>query len=352
MSLEPSRPVLVTGGGGFLGSAIVGLLRERGLPVRSLSRRRYERLDRLEVDQIQGDVANPETVSRAVEGCQAVFHVAAKAGIWGADENYHRINVVGTENVISACRALEVRKLIHTSSPSVVFRGEDLEGVDESAPYAQRYEAAYPKTKAIAEKLVVRANDEGLATVVLRPHLIWGPGDNNILPRIYDRARAGRLFRIGRRNPMIDLTYIDNAAEAHLLAADRLDVGSTVAGKVYFIAQGHPVPLWDMVDRFLEIAHLPPVRRTVPRSLAVGLGWLLEVCFRTFRMEGEPRMTRFLARELSTAHWYDLTAARRDLGYDPRVSLEEGLRRLAASLREEEREKKREPIATPREAKS
>ena len=334
MTLDPTRPVLVTGGGGFLGSAIVGLLRERGLPVRSLSRGRYERLDSLGADQIQGDIADADAVSRAVEGCQAVFHVAAKAGLWGPEEEYRRINVGGTENVISACRDHGVRKLIHTSSPSVVFHGEDLEGIDESAPYADRYEAAYPETKAISEKLVIRANDQGFATVVLRPHLIWGPGDNNILPRIYDRARAGRLFRIGRKNPLIDLTYIDNAAEAHLLAADRLDVGSPISGKVYFIAQGQPVPLWDMVDRFLDIAHLPPVRRTVPRSLAIGLGWLLEVGFQALRLPGEPRMTRFLARELSTAHWYDLTAARRDLGYAPSVSIEEGLRRLAASLQE------------------
>lgn len=336
MTLDPTRPVLVTGGGGFLGSAIVGLLRERGLPVRSISRRRYERLNALGVDQIQGDIADAGAVSRAVEGCQAVFHVAAKAGIWGPDEEYRRINVDGTRNVIRACRAHGVRKLIHTSSPSVVFHGEDLEGIDESAPYADHYEAAYPETKAIAEKLAIQANDGELAVVVLRPHLIWGPGDNNILPRIYDRARAGRLFRIGRENPLIDLTYIDNAAEAHLLAADRLDVGSPIAGKVYFIAQGEPVPLWDMVDRFLDIAGLPPVRKTVPRSLAIGLGWFLEACFRAFRLPGEPRMTRFLARELSTAHWYDLTAARRDLGYEPRVSAEEGLNRLAASLREEE----------------
>lgn len=345
MTLDPTRPVLVTGGGGFLGSAIVALLRERGLSVRSISRRRYERLDDWGVDQIQGDIAEAGAVSSAVEGCQAVFHVAAKAGIWGPEEEYRRINVDGTKNVISACRAHGVRKLIHTSSPSVVFHGEDLEGIDESAPYADRYEAAYPETKAIAEKLAIQANDDALAVVVLRPHLIWGPGDNNILPRIYARARAGRLFRIGRENPLIDLTYIDNAAEAHLLAADRLDIGSPIAGKVYFIAQGEPVPLWDMVDRFLDIAGLPPVRKTVPRSLAIGLGWFLEACFRALRLPGEPRMTRFLARELSTAHWYDLTAARRDLGYAPRVSIEEGLGRLAASLREEGTETPARPEA-------
>ncbi len=335
MTLDPSRPVLVTGGGGFLGSAVVGLLSARGLRVRSLNRHHYAQLDPLNVDQFQGDIADPEMVSRAVEGCEAVFHVAAKAGIWGPDQEYRRINVGGTENVIAACRTHGVRKLIYTSSPSVIFSGKDLEGVDESIPYPDHYEAAYPETKAIAEKLVRKANDATLATVVLRPHLIWGPGDNNILPRIFARARARRLFRIGRRNPLIDLTYIDNAASAHLLAADRLDVGSPIAGKVYFIAQGQPVPVWDMVNRFLEIAHLPPVRRTVPRALAVALGRVLEVSYRTLRLSGEPRMTRFLAHELSTAHWYNLDAARRDLGYSPHVSIEEGLRRLAASLNDE-----------------
>ena len=335
MTLDPSRPVLVTGGGSFLGGAIVAMLRDRGLTVRSLSRSRHDRLVALDVEQIQGDVADPAAVDRAVEGCQAVFHVAAKAGLWGPRAEYQRSNVDGARNVLDACRRFGVRKLIHTSSPSVVFHGADLEGADESAPYADRYEAAYPETKAAAEKLVLKANDDALATVVLRPHLIWGPGDNNILPRIYARARAKRLFRIGRRNPLIDLTYIDNAALAHLLAADRLDVGSAIAGKVYFVAQGEPVPLWDMVDRFLDVAGLPPVRRTVPKRLAVALGGALETVYRVLRLPGEPRMTRFLAHELSTAHWYDLSAARRDLDYVPTVSIEEGLRRLAVSLRNE-----------------
>ncbi|WP_337173432.1 NAD-dependent epimerase/dehydratase family protein [Paludisphaera sp.] len=336
MTLDPARPVLVTGGGGFLGGAVVAMLRGRGLPARSLSRRRYDRLDAMEVEQIQGDVADPAAVDRAVAGCQAVFHVAAKAGLWGPHAEYYRANVQGTRNVIEACLRHGVRKLIHTSSPSVVFHGTDLEGVDESAPYADRYEAAYPETKAVAEKLVLAVDGADLATVVLRPHLIWGPGDNNILPRIYARARANRLFRIGRGNPLIDLTYIDNAAAAHLLAADRLDVGSPIAGKVYFIAQGEPVPLWDMVDRFLAIAGLPPVRRSVPKGLAVTLAGALEAVYRTFRLPGEPRMTRFLAHELSTAHWYNLEAARRDLGYAPHVSIEEGLRRLAESLRDDD----------------
>jgi nucleoside-diphosphate-sugar epimerase len=333
MTTSEAGTVLVTGGGGFLGSAIVRLLRKRAIPVRSLARHRYAGLDALGVEQIQGDVADLETVSRAVEGCHTVFHVAAKAGLWGPFPEYHRVNVVGTENVIAACRAHDIRRLIYTSSPSVVFTGHDLEGVDESIPYARHYDAAYPATKAIAEKLVLSANDSRLATISLRPHLIWGPGDNNILPRVVALARAHRLYRIGRRNPLIDLTYIDNAALAHLMAAERLEPGSSIAGKAYFIAQGQPVPLWDMVNRLLETAGLPPVTHTIPRALAVAAGACLEAFYAVCRIPGEPRMTRFLARELSTAHWYNLDAARRDLGYAPTVSIEEGLERLALSFR-------------------
>ncbi len=332
MTDDRSAPVLVTGGGGFLGSAIVRMLRERCQAVRSLARHLHPQIDSVGAKQIQGDVADPEVVSRAVEGCSIVFHAAAKAGLWGSYSDYHHSNVVGTENVIAACRKHGVKRLIYTSSPSVVFTGHDLEGVDESIPYATRYDAAYPATKAIAEKLVLENNDAALATVSIRPHLIWGPGDNNILPRIYALARARRLFRIGHGNPLIDLTYIDNAAYAHVLAGERLEPGSPIAGKAYFIAQGQPVPLWDMVNRFLAIAHLPPVTRSVPRALAVALGGVLESAYTLFRLPGEPRMTRFLARELSTAHWYNLDAARRDLGYSPQVGIEEGMRRLAESL--------------------
>jgi nucleoside-diphosphate-sugar epimerase len=252
--------------------------------------------------------------------------------------------------VIAACREHGVRRLIYTSSPSVVFTGHDLEGVDESIPYAERYDAAYPATKAIAEKLVLESNDSELATVSIRPHLIWGPGDNNILPRIHARARAGRLFRIGPRNPLIDLTYIDNAALAHLLAASRLEPGSPISGRAYFIAQGQPVPLWDMVNRFLDVADLPRVKRTIPRTFAVILGGFLETLYTLFKLPGEPRMTRFLARELSTAHWYNLDAARRDLGYSPRVDIDEGMRRLAESLRRSAVHDRGEPgLASPRE---
>jgi nucleoside-diphosphate-sugar epimerase len=353
---------LVTGGGGFLGGAIARLLVARGDRVRSLARRHYPALDALGAEQVQGDVADPGAVGWAAAGCDVVFHVAAKAGLAGRYRDYRRANVTGTENVLAACRRLGIGRLVYTSSPSVVFAGRDLEGADESLPYPDRYDSPYAATKAQAERLVLAANGPALATVALRPHLIWGPGDNHLVPRLLARARAGRLHRVGWKTKKIDSVYIDNAAEAHLLAADRLRPApggygglppmtadregvrgrefpppfpNQVAGKVYFITNGEPLPTWELVNRILAAGGLPPVTRRVPAGVAYAAGWLLEAVYGVFWPGAEPPMTRFLARELATAHWFDLTAARRDLGYAPRVSIDEGMRRLAGWLRGE-----------------
>jgi 2-alkyl-3-oxoalkanoate reductase len=323
---------LVTGGGGFLGRAVVCRLLGRGDRVRNFSRQSYDDLARLGVEQVQGDLADPAAVLRAVEGCDIVFHVAAKAGIWGRYADYYQANVAGTENVLTACLAHGVRRLVFTSSPSVVYRGRDQEGVDESEPYPERYAAHYPRTKAMAERAALGANGPELATVALRPHLIWGPGDNHLIPRILDRARTRTLRKIGALSKLVDTIYIDNAADAHLSAADRLEVGSPIAGKAYFLSQGEPVLLWEFVNRILAAAGLPPATKHIPAGVAYAAGALIELAHRVFRRPGEPRMTRFLARQLSTAHWFDISAARRDLGYEPRVSIDEGIRRLAESL--------------------
>jgi len=328
MSAAELGDVLVTGGGGFLGTALIKLVLKRGLQVRSLARRRYQHLDELGVEQIQGDIADPAVVHRAIVGCRTIFHTAAKAGIWGPEREYERTNVQGTRNVIEACRAHGVRRIIYSSSPSVVFNGLDMEGVDESVPYSQTFEAAYPATKARAEQIILGANGPELATIALRPHLIWGPGDNNLLPRILARARGGRLRRIGRRDPLIDPIYIDNAALAHLLAADRLDPGSSIAGRIYFVTQGETIPLWDMINHFLKAAKIAPVKRSLSRPLAFAAAGLMEIGYVLSRHKKEPPMTRFLARQLSTTHWFNIDAARRDLGYEPHVSIAEGLRRL------------------------
>ena len=324
---------LVTGGGGFLGHAIVRGLLKRGVSVRSFSRHSHTALDALGVEQLRGDLVDPAAISSAVQGCEVVFHVAAKPGIWGDYEDYHRPNVTGTQNVIAACRGHGVRRLVHTSSPSVVFDGRDMEGVDESAPYPARFEAHYPRTKALAEQLVRAANDPQFATVSLRPHLIWGPGDNHLLPRLIARARAGQLGRIGSRPNLVDTVYVDNAADAHLLAADRLSPGSPIAGKVYFISQGDPVPMWEMVNRLLHAAGAPSVTRAIPTWLAMALAWGFETAHRVTSNPREPRLTRFVVHELSTAHWFDISAARRDLGFSPAISIAEGLELLRIDLK-------------------
>lgn len=320
------RRALVTGGGGFLGRRIVEMLRERGDPVRSYSRGAYPELASIGVECHRGDLTDVPALRRTCDGCEVVFHVAARPGIWGRYEDYHRPNVVGTQNVIDACRAAGVPRLVFTSSPSVVFDGTDMEGVDESVPYPRHYEAHYPRTKALAEQAVLAANDSHLATVALRPHLIWGPRDNHLVPRII--ARAAALRRIGRENKLVDSTYIDNAALAHLLAADRLEVGTPVAGRAYFISNGEPWPIWDLVSGILAAARLPPVRRSVPGWFAVAAAATLEAIYASLRLSSEPRLTRFLVRELSTAHWFDISAARSDFGYEPTVTIREGLSRL------------------------
>jgi nucleoside-diphosphate-sugar epimerase len=323
---------LVTGGGGFLGGAIVRQLLARGDTVRSFSRGEYPELERLGVKTRIGNLGAGETVAHAVQDMDIVFHVAARSGVWGRYDDYHRVNVVGTRNVIAACRRHGVKKLVYTSTPSVVFDGQDQEGVDESAPYPGRYLACYPHTKAQAEQRVLEANGPDLATVAIRPHLIWGPGDNHLVPRILDRGRAGKLRRIKGPPRKVDCVYVENAARAHLLAADRLEPGSPVAGRAYFISQGEPMPLWDLVDRILAAGGLPAVKKSISARTAYLAGWLLEWFYRCAGREDEPPMTRFLARELSTAHWFDISAARRDLEYEPRISIDEGFRRLAEHL--------------------
>ena len=326
--------VLVTGGGGFLGKAIVKLSLQQGNDVCSFSRNIYPQLTALGVEQFVGDLTDISAVIKAVDGCDLVYHVAAKAGVWGRYEDFYRPNVIGTKNVIQACRKCDITRLIYTSSPSVVFDGSDMEGIDESAPYPDHYLSWYPQTKAEAEQLVLAANDATLATVALRPHLIWGPEDNHLVPRILERGRVGALRRIGDRPCLVDSVYIDNAANAHILAAGKLSIGSTVAGKVYFISNDEPLPLWDIINRILAAGGILAVEKTISPQLATLVGALLEKVYRLFKLSGEPRMTRFVAKELSTSHWFDLSAAKRDFNYQPQVSVEEGLKRLQGWLQQ------------------
>ncbi|MCK6481186.1 MAG: NAD-dependent epimerase/dehydratase family protein [Planctomycetes bacterium] len=325
--------VLVTGGTGFLGRAVVERFAARGDRVRVLARGHRATDLPAGVELHRGDVGDLSSVGNAAAGCDLVVHTAALAGIAGPRAEYERVNVGGTRNVVEACRRHRVPRLVHTSTPSVVFDGTSMEGVDERVPLATRFEAAYPETKAAAERMALGANGPDLAVVALRPHLVWGPGDHHLVPRILARARAGTLALVGDGSNRVDATFIDNAADAHVAAADRLAPGAPCAGRAYFVANGEPIPLRRLLDLILGAAGLPPVARSVSPRAALAAGWVLEAAHALLGLHGEPRMTRFLARELSTAHWFDLGAARRDLGWEPRVTTEEGMVRLAAWIR-------------------
>lgn len=330
------RKVVVTGGGGFLGRAIIERLVQRGDDVTSFSRNRYSDLEAMGVTQIQGDISDKIAVEHTCKGVDLLFHVAAKPGIWGDYSDFYQTNVMGTENVISACKKHHVSRLVYTSSPSVIFDGTDMEGVDESVPYPDKFNAHYPKTKAIAEQRVVGSASDSFKTIILRPHLIWGPRDNHLVPRIIERGN--RLIRVGNGRNLVDTVYIDNAAEAHILAADRLAENHNLNGKVYFISQGEPVPLWEMVNNILAVAGIAPVQRSIPYQIAWMVGAFQELVYKAFHLRGEPQMTRFLAEELATAHWFDISAARNDLGYVPRISTKQGLIRLENWLKNRHKE--------------
>jgi nucleoside-diphosphate-sugar epimerase len=324
---------LVTGAGGFLGLYIVEQLVARGDRVRAYCRRRLSELDALGVETALGDLRDEAATAAACEDMNAVFHVAGVAGIWGPWDYFHGINTLGTRNVLAGCRRNGVERLIYTSSPSVTFDGGDQCGVDESAPYPKRWLCHYPHTKALAEQQVLAANGvDGLLTCSLRPHLIWGPRDRQLVPRLIERARNGQLRRVGDGSNLIDMIYVENAAAAHLQAADALALGSPVAGKAYFISQGEPVNCWQWIDELLALYGLPPVSKSIPTSTAWKIGALLETLYAISRRRSEPRMTRFLAAQLGKSHYFSIDRARRDFGYQPRISTAEGMQRLAASL--------------------
>ncbi|MFO7988579.1 MAG: NAD-dependent epimerase/dehydratase family protein [Desulfotignum sp.] len=318
--------VLVTGGGGFLGKALVKKLMERDYAVTSFSRHHHKTLAQMGVPQISGDLTDAAAVKRAVKGMQTVFHVAAKPGVWGHYKTYHAVNVTGTEHVIAACLSQGVKRLIYTSSPSVVFDGSDMENADESVPYPKSYLAPYPETKAAAEKRVRQAAQQGLDVIILRPHLIWGPEDNHLLPGILKRAK--RLRIVGRTDDRMDTIYVDNAALAHVLAAQKLKENSSLSGNIYFISQDDPESKWKMVNAFLDAAGLPPVKKRVSAQTAHAAGWCFEKIYTLLGIAAEPPMSRFLAKELATSHWFDISRAKKDLEYFPEISTQEGLRRL------------------------
>ncbi len=329
------KRALVTGGGGFLGRAIVEELLGEGVEVTCASRSVYPELERLGARSVALDLAHAsaEAVAAVVAGHDSVFHVAAKAGVWGPYREYYAANVLGTQRVLAACRASGARRLVHTSSPSVCFDGGDHVDASNDLPLSTSFLCAYPATKAQAERDVLAANNAELATCALRPHLIIGPRDPHLVPRLAERARQGRLAIVGSGRNVVSLTDVENAAVAHVAAARSLAPGAAHAGRAYFIGQREPVVLWDWIGALLRELDLPPVTRRVPAAVAYAGGAAMETLWRVLRRQSEPPMTRFVARQLATSHSYSLTPAERDFGYRERHDLAAATRRAVEGAR-------------------
>ena len=334
--MRPTSLALVTGASGFVGGRIVDRLLRDGRRVRAFSRRPLPQLESRGVEVVLGELSDPASLQRACTGVTSVFHVAARVGVWGPAREFRAVNVEGTTNLLAAARAASVERFIYTSTPSVVYSGHDQRGVDESAPLCTTAPCAYPTSKAAAEQLVRAANSPALRTVALRPHLVWGPGDHHLVPRVVALARAARLRIVGDGRNRVDLTHIDNVVDAHLLAERALAAAdSPAAGHAYFITNGEPVALWPWINALLLHLDAQPIRRRVSLRAASAVGAIGEALWTLFPLRGEPPMTRFAAKELATDHWFSIEAARRDLGYEPQVSMATGLEAYLPVLRAE-----------------
>ncbi|MCZ2848784.1 NAD-dependent epimerase/dehydratase family protein [Modestobacter sp. VKM Ac-2978] len=314
--------VLVTGASGMLGRATVQGLLDRGDEVTVLQRRPAG----LPCREVRGDVADPAVVARAVTGQDAVVHLAAKVDVTGRWAEYARANIDGTRAVVAGCRRAGVGRLVHVSSPSVAHGGSALVGVGAQPADPARTRGHYSRSKAVAEQEALAADDAALAVLVVRPHLVWGPGDTQLVARIVERARTGRLPLIGSGAALIDTTYVDNAADA-LLAA--VDACGPVHGEALVVSNGEPRPVAEVIDRLCRAAGVPGPRRRVPFGAAWAAGGLVEGVWAVTQRRDTPPLTRFLAEQLATAHWFDQRRTREALRWTPQVSLDEGFARLA-----------------------
>jgi nucleoside-diphosphate-sugar epimerase len=326
-----SRTVLVTGYGGFLGSEICRQLLANGYRVRGVARQTYPALTSLGVEGVRGSITDPDLCLRAADGVDAIVHTAALAGVWGPRRDYEVTNIDATRNLLHAAQKHGIRAFVHTSSPSVTFDGQPQSGIDESVPYPERWLCDYPRTKAISEREVLSSNQPGVFhTCALRPHLIWGVGDPHLIPRVIERCRSGRLRRVGSGTNLIDTVHVANAANAHVLAVERmLARDSRASGRAYFITDGVPVPCWEWITTILKCGGLTPPNKSISLKNAYRIGFVLEGLYGLLRRSSEPPMTRFVALQLGVDHYFDIRAANTLLGYEPqgdRASRIEALR--------------------------
>jgi 2-alkyl-3-oxoalkanoate reductase len=318
--------VLVTGATSLLARTTAEILLKRGDDVVCLQRGQSA----LAAEQVSADIRDADAVLRAASGCDAIVHAAAKVGVVGSWDDYRGINVDGTNNVLAAARAAGIQRVVYVSSPSVAHGGDAIAGLGAEPPVLGRKNAYYAESKAMAEQAAVAANKSDLAVVAIRPHLVWGPGDTQLVGRILDRARSGRLALVGGGAALIDTTYITNAAESLVAALDRVRPDAACAGRAYVIANGEPRPIRDLVAGICAAAGVPFAPKDVPLPLALVAGSLVERIWKTTRRTTEPPLTRFLAEQLGTAHWFDPRPAKEDLGWTPRITIDQGLEALFA----------------------
>ncbi len=322
--------VLVTGGSSLIGAGVVAALVRRGDEVVVQQRSRSAAVSALDVRQALGDIRDPDAVRSAADGCDAIVHLAARVGVVGPWEEYRSINVDGTRNVLDAARGLDVGRIVHVSSPSVAHGGEPIVGGGADEPVLGRRRAFYPESKAMAELDALGAADDDLGVVAIRPHLVWGPEDTQLVGRIVERAATGRLALVGGGRALVDTTYIDNAADALVAALDAVAPGARCSGRAYVVSNGEPRTIRELVEGICRAAGVPFAPKTVPLSVGRSLGSVVERAWPLLHRGGEPPLTRFLAEQLGTAHWFDPRPARDDLGWTPSVTIDDGLARLAA----------------------
>ena len=314
---------LITGGGGFLGSHIAKQLLNRGDEVTILSRGRYPEVEALGAQSVQADLCNKDGLVDILRGFDVIFHVAALAGVWGPRENYFSINVEGTRNLIAAAKEAGVPKMVYTSSPSAVWAAKDQCNVtEEDCPYPETFLTDYPESKAEGEKLALAAHSPDFAVCALRPQLIWGPGDPHLFPRLWTRYE--RLRIIGNGQNIVGICYVENAAHAHLLACDTLTFESPQGGKAYFVTDLKPIVMWAWLNSIFQRLGRKPIQKKISANLAYNLGAVLEMIWKTFGLKGEPFMTRFVARKLSSSFYFDLGNIQKDLDYTEIVDPADG----------------------------
>lgn len=317
--------VLVTGASGLLGGAVAALLAAQGHEVRTFQRRPSGVAG---VEDARGSLTDPRAVEEALDGVDGVVHLAAKVSLAGDPGDFDRVNVDGTRRLLAAAQRAGVERFVQVSSPSVAHAGSSITGDDAEPADPEHARGDYARTKARGELLALAADAPGFAVVAVRPHLVWGPGDTQLVARIVERARAGRLPLLGDGQALIDSTYLDNAASAIVAAHDR---AREVHGQAYVVTNGEPRPVAELLAGICRASGVEPPRWSVPASVARIAGSLVERVWAVRPGEDEPPMTRFLAEQLSTAHWFDQRRTRADLRWTPAVTLDEGLARLAGA---------------------